>query len=82
MDIKFVQPAFGRKCQMLKEIEEFNKKFDEMKNASSKLDRVVEKAMKNASLQELHDLTDILPKQYRGLRRVYQSILEEEMKEV
>lgn len=67
---------------MLKEIKEFNEKFNEMKAASKKLDRVVEKVMKNASLQELHDLTNILPKQYRGLRRVYQSILEEEMKEV
>lgn len=82
MDIKFVQPAFGRKCQMLKEIEEFNKKFDEMKNASSKLDRVVEKAMKNASLQELHDLTNVLPKKYRGLIKVYQTIIEKEMEEV
>lgn len=67
---------------MLEEIEEFNKKFDEMKAASKKLDRVVENVMKNASLQKLHDLTDILPKKYRGLRKVYQSILEEEMKEV
>lgn len=64
---------------MIKEIQEFQQKFEEMKSASSKLDRVVEKAITNASLQELHDLIDILPKQYRGLRRVYQIIIEKEL---
>lgn len=80
--MKFNQPAFGQKCQMLKEIQEFNQKFDEMKAASKKLDRVVEKVMMKLSIEELHDLTDILPKQYRGLRRVYQLIIEKEDEQV
>jgi hypothetical protein len=67
---------------MLKEIQEFEQKFEEMKIASSNLDRVVEKAMKDASTDELYELTDLLPKQYRGLRRIYQSIIEKEDKKV
>jgi hypothetical protein len=67
---------------MLKEIQEFEQKFEEMKIASSNLDRVVEKAMKDASTDELYELTDLLPKKYRGLRRIYEEIITREDKKV
>lgn len=60
---------------MKREIKNFLKAFEGMKEASRKLDAVVGPKMKDATEEALMDLTYALPKEYRGLRRIYEAVL-------
>lgn len=60
-------------------IYEFEMAWKKMKNTSKQLDNVVSplirKMLEDKSIADLRDLVDVLPKDYRGSRRIYEAMI-------
>lgn len=67
---------------MTKEILKFRKALENLKKAETELNAVVSPLMKEASMDTLQNLIDVLPREYNGTRRIYEAMLKLDKNEI